>query len=306
MKLSFEVMEALDAIDRTGTFAEAAVLLHRVPSALTYLVQKTESELGVTLFDRSGRRAQLTDAGRLLVDDGRRLLRAGRELEDRIRGVHAGWEAELRLCVDEILPLASLWLHVRAFYALQMTTRLRFSTEVLGGVWDALVSGRADIAIGAAGEPPHAPNVAARPIGVLRHVFVVAPQHPLAAVDAPLDSGVISGHRGVVISDTSRDLEPKSVAVHDGQPVIVVPTLAAKLELLCEGLAVGMLPAPVAEEPIRQGKLVERRLTGVREHTNCYLGWREDKAGRALSWWLEQLDEVDLVAALFGARSAAA
>ncbi|WP_224024828.1 LysR family transcriptional regulator, partial [Burkholderia vietnamiensis] len=56
MKLSFEVMEALDAIDRTGTFAEAAVLLHRVPSALTYLVQKTESELGVTLFDRSGRR----------------------------------------------------------------------------------------------------------------------------------------------------------------------------------------------------------------------------------------------------------
>jgi DNA-binding transcriptional LysR family regulator len=56
---------------------------------------------------------------------------------------------ELRLCVDEILPLASLWPHVRAFYAL-VTTRLRFSTEVLGGVWDALVSGRADIAIGAA------------------------------------------------------------------------------------------------------------------------------------------------------------
>jgi DNA-binding transcriptional LysR family regulator len=48
--------EALDAIDRTGTFAEAAVLLHRVPSALTYLVQK-KSELGVTLFDRSGARS---------------------------------------------------------------------------------------------------------------------------------------------------------------------------------------------------------------------------------------------------------
>ena len=30
MKLSFEVLEALDAIDRTGTFAEAAELLHRV------------------------------------------------------------------------------------------------------------------------------------------------------------------------------------------------------------------------------------------------------------------------------------
>ncbi|WP_175712896.1 LysR family transcriptional regulator [Burkholderia ambifaria] len=305
MKLSFEVLEALDAIDRAGTFAEAAVLIHRVPSALSYLVQKAESDLGVILFDRSGRRAQLTEAGRLLVEDGRRLLQAGRELESKVRGVHAGWEVELRLCLDEILPLPSLWPHVRAFYDMEMTTRLRLSTEVLGGVWDALVTGRADIAIGAAGEPPHAPNVAARPIGLLRHVFVVAPHHPLAAVEQPLDSGTISSHRGVVISDTSRALEPRSVAIHDGQPVIVVPTLAAKLDLLCEGMAVGMLPAPVVEEPIRQGKLVERRVTGVRDHTTCYLGWREDKTGRALKWWINRLDQIDLISTLFSTRGIA-
>ncbi|UEP31043.1 MULTISPECIES: LysR family transcriptional regulator [unclassified Burkholderia] len=305
MKLSFEVLEALDAIDRAGTFAEAAVLIHRVPSALTYLVQKAESDLGVTLFDRSGRRAQLTEAGRLLVEEGRRLLQTGRELESKVRGVHAGWEVELRLCLDEILPLPSLWPHVRAFYDMEMTTRLRLSTEVLGGVWDALVTGRADIAIGAAGEPPHAPNVAARPIGLLRHVFVVAPHHPLAAVEQPLDSGTISSHRGVVISDTSRALEPRSVAIHDGQPVIVVPTLAAKLDLLCEGMAVGMLPAPVVEEPIRQGKLVERRVTGVRDHTTCYLGWREDKTGRALKWWINRLDQIDLISTLFSTHGIA-
>ena len=305
MKLSFEVLEALDAIDRAGTFAEAAVLIHRVPSALTYLMQKAESDLGVTLFDRSGRRAQLTEAGRLLVEEGRRLLQTGRELESKVRGVHAGWEVELRLCLDEILPLPSLWPHVRAFYDMEMTTRLRLSTEVLGGVWDALVTGRADIAIGAAGEPPHAPNVAAKPIGLLRHVFVVAPHHPLATVEQPLDSGTISSHRGVVISDTSRALEPRSVAIHDGQPVIVVPTLAAKLDLLCEGMAVGMLPAPVVEEPIRQGKLVERRVTGVRDHTTCYLGWREDKTGRALKWWINRLDQIDLISTLFSTRGIA-
>jgi len=305
LKLSFEVLEALDAIDRAGTFAEAAVLIHRVPSALSYLVQKAESDLGVILFDRSGRRAQLTEAGRLLVEDGRRLLQAGRELESKVRGVHAGWEAELRLCLDEILPLPSLWPHVRAFYDMKLTTRLRLSTEVLGGVWDALVTGRADIAIGAAGEPPHAPNLAARPVGLLRHVFVVAPHHPLAAVEQPLDSDTISSHRGVVISDTSRALEPRSVAIHDGQPVIIVPTLAAKLDLLCEGMAVGMLPAPVVEEAIRQGKLVERRVIGVRDHTTCYLGWREDKTGRALKWWIDRLDQIDLISTLFRTRSGA-
>lgn len=305
LKLSFEVIEVLDAIDRAGTFAEAAVLLHRVPSALTYLVKKAEADLGVALFDRNGRRAQMTEAGRLLVEDGRHLLRAGQDLESKVRSVHAGWEAELRLCVDDILPLPSLWPHVRAFYELKMTTRLRLSTEVLGGVWDALVTGRADIAIGAAGEPPHAPNIAARPIGLLRHVFVVAPYHPLAANEKPLDSSAISSHRGVVISDTSRELEPRSVAIHDGQPVIVVPNLAAKIDLLCEGIAVGMLPAPVADELIRQGKLVERQVTGVRAHTNCYLGWREDKTGRAARWWIERLDQIDLITGLFSARGIA-
>ena len=48
-KLSFEVLEVLDAIDRTGTFAEAAESLHKVPSALTYLVQKLEADMDVEL-----------------------------------------------------------------------------------------------------------------------------------------------------------------------------------------------------------------------------------------------------------------
>ena len=95
------------------------------------------------------------------------------------------------------------------------------------------------------------------------------------------------------------------MAIRDGQPVIVVPNLAAKIDLLCEGIAVGMLPAPVAEELIRQGKLVERQVTGVRAHTNCYLGWREDKAGRASKWWIEQLDQIDLISRLFSTRSIA-
>ena len=86
MKLSFEALEALDAIDRTGTFAEAAELLHRVPSALTYLVQKLESDLGVALFDRSGR-LRLNDAGRLFRDHVQRGLG---ELDAGRRGVARG------------------------------------------------------------------------------------------------------------------------------------------------------------------------------------------------------------------------
>lgn len=182
MKLSFEALEALDAIDRTGTFAEAAELLHRVPSALTYLVQKLESDLGVALFDRSGRRAKLTHAGRIVVEEGRRLLRAAEQLEMKALRAQQGWETEVRVCIDEILPFDALWPYVHRFYALGMDTRLRLSTEVLGGAWDALISRRADLVVGAAGEPPELPGIVARPIGSLKHVFAVAPSHPLASL----------------------------------------------------------------------------------------------------------------------------
>ncbi|KUY83417.1 LysR family transcriptional regulator [Burkholderia sp. RF4-BP95] len=295
MKLSFEALEALDAIDRTGTFAEAAELLHRVPSALTYLVQKLESDLDVALFDRSGRRARLTHAGRVVVEEGRRLLHAAEQLERKAQRAQQGWETEVRICVDEILPFDAMWPYVHAFYGLEMDTRLRLSTEVLGGTWDALISRRADLVVGASGEPPELPDIVTRPIGTLRHVFAVAPDHPLAALPEPLSMASVVEHRGAVISDTSRELQPRSVAVDAGQPYLAVPTLAAKLAAQCEGLAVGTLPDCIAARAIAQGRLVARQVTGMRDTTHCYIAWRGDEAGRALHWWVEQLDRPDLV-----------
>lgn len=42
MRTSIEALLVLDAIERKGSFAAAAHELHRVPSALTYSVQKLE------------------------------------------------------------------------------------------------------------------------------------------------------------------------------------------------------------------------------------------------------------------------
>ena len=80
-----------------------------------------------------------------------------------------------------------------------------------------------------------------------------------------------------------------TVASEPGQSNLAVPTLQAKLEAQCEGLAVGTLPACVAAGPIAEGRLVSKRVTGMREETQCYLAWRDDEMGRALQWWLDQL-----------------
>ncbi|WP_115779795.1 LysR family transcriptional regulator [Paraburkholderia caffeinilytica] len=295
MNLSFEVLQVLDAIDRTGTFASAAETLHKVPSSLTYLVQKLELDLGVKLFDRSGRRATLTHAGRVVVEEGRRLLEAAEDLERKAKRIQHGWESDLHIAVDEIIPFELLWRHVDQFYKLGLDTRLRLSKEVLGGSWDALLTRRADLIVGAAGDPPPIPNLVAKPIGSLRHVFVVAPHHPLASVAEPLTLDIVARHRAVAIGDTSRKLAPRTIAIAANQEVLTVPTLEAKLAAQIKGLAAGTIPECLAVEPLLQGELVKKEVLGMRDVTHFYLAWRDDESGKALRWWVEQLDRPDLI-----------
>ena len=56
----------------------------------------------------------------------------------------------------------------------------------MGGCWDALVSGRADLVIGASGDVPPGSEYAIRPLGQMKFVFVVSPHHPLAKMPEPL------------------------------------------------------------------------------------------------------------------------
>ena len=70
-KVSLDSIRLLDAIERHGSFAAAAQELCVVTSAITHAVRNLESDLGLNLFDRSGRRARFTREGRLVLDKGR-------------------------------------------------------------------------------------------------------------------------------------------------------------------------------------------------------------------------------------------
>jgi DNA-binding transcriptional LysR family regulator len=100
MRLSIDALQVLDAIERKGSFAAAAHELHRVPSAITYTVQKLEEDLDALLFDRRGHRAKLTAAGRELLTEGRHILAhravvvadSSRNLPPRSAGLLTGQE----------------------------------------------------------------------------------------------------------------------------------------------------------------------------------------------------------------------
>src|SRR5258708_31825615 len=67
-------MEVFLAVAREGGFSRAGDKLYRTQSAVSQAIRKLETEIGESLFDRSSRDGQLTDAGRVLREYSERLL----------------------------------------------------------------------------------------------------------------------------------------------------------------------------------------------------------------------------------------
>lgn len=298
MKISLEVLQILDAIERHGSFTAAASALHRVPSALSHAIAKLESDLNVQLFIRHGRTATLNDAGRSLLDEGRHLLRAAGELERRVQRIATGWEAELRIAIDMVLPVERLYPLIKHFYAEGHMTQIRLSNEVLGGSWDALATDRADLVIGAPGDMPARSGISSRLLCTSQLIFAIAPHHPLCQKTTPLTNHEIRQHRAIVIADTSRELAARTVGLLEGQDILCVPNMQAKASAQIAGLGVGHLPRWLAETEIAAGRLVEMPLAEPRPPMPCHLAWRNRHNGKALAWFLDELGKNEAVSAL--------
>jgi DNA-binding transcriptional LysR family regulator len=264
-------------------------VLHRVPSALTYTVNKLESDLGVAIFDRSGKRAVLTAAGRELLERGRELLRQAEDIEARIKRAGQGWETTLTIAVDGVVPIGRLFPMIREFDALACGTRLRLTHEIFGGGWDALIDRRADLAVGVPGEAPSGYGLQSREWCRAPFVFACAPTHALAKAKEPLPADLIARHRAIVVADSSRRLPGRSSGIQPNQDMLVVPTLDAKFEAQVAGLGVGYLPLYLAAPAEKARQLVIRKVRHERELPQLSVAWRADEDGQALRWFRERV-----------------
>ena len=306
MRMSLDALQVLDAIDRNGSFAGAAAELFRVPSAITYTMQQLEQDLDVLLFDRSKHRASLTAAGHELLNEGRVLLRAAADLESRIQQVARGWETELRIAVDTAIGPERMFELVEQFYAENSGTRIKLTEEVLNGNWDALVSGRCDIAVGASGDGPPGGGFASLPIGRLDFVFVAAPNHPICREPQPLSEATILKYRVVSIADSSRNLPPRTLGLLSGQDVFTVPTMEMKIAAHIAGLGIGYLPKHRASASVSAGLLGVLEVQNLRAGGDLYAVWKSDRTGKALRWFAKALATQTVQMMFFDPRFSAA
>ncbi|NRB68004.1 MAG: LysR family transcriptional regulator [Vibrio sp.] len=284
--ITLEAMHILDAIDRRGSFAAAANELDRAPSSLSYQIQKLEQDLDIMIFDRSGHKASFTQAGKLILERGRVILSATEKLVNDASVLANGWELDMTLAYDGIVPIQNFFSLVDALGNVS-STRIRLQEEILAGCWESLDEGRADLLVCA--KPDTLPlDVKSETIGALKMIWVAAPNHYVHQRNGPFNEEARAKYRVIAISDTAREQPAISVNILQKQPRLTVSNLSAKIDALQSGLGIGTMPLSVAQPLIDKGTLAKISDSETFE-MDIIMAWKRNQMGEAKSWCIKYL-----------------
>jgi DNA-binding transcriptional LysR family regulator len=140
MELSLQRLRMLRELHRRGTVTAAAASLHYTASAVSQQLAQLERDVGAKLFERLGRRVQLTDLGVLLADHAEEILgsvqRATQALEEAQEAVSVRLTAGVWASVASGLLPAALTLLATDHPGIQVRTRELAPEETAGAVRD--------------------------------------------------------------------------------------------------------------------------------------------------------------------------
>jgi DNA-binding transcriptional LysR family regulator len=259
-RISLEQWRALVAVVDAGGYAQAADMLHKSQSSVTYALQKLESLLGIDVFVIEGRKAVLTPIGQMLYRRARTLLDDAGGLERAARKASAGWEAEIWVAIEILFPAWLLLACLDRFGAESPHTRIEVLETVLAGSSEALQSGRADLAI----SPSIPPNFSGEPLMSIRAIPVAHPGHPLHKLGRDITLRDLRKHRHIVVRDTGSRRDPRGITVDVAQRWTVTH-MATSIGAVCRGYGFSWFPEDKIRSELADGTLKPLPLRGGRE-----------------------------------------
>jgi DNA-binding transcriptional LysR family regulator len=237
MKTTVDGWEVLHAIVQCGGFSAAAERLNRSQSTLSYAVTRLQDRLGITLLELKGRKAHLTEAGRVLLADAEPHLAGFHQLEERARSLASGGASDIRLSVDSIYPNDRLFaalreltrrfphVHPQLRQATFMSAETEFSSHGANLCVSALMSR----------------EYYATPVLEVRLLAVAHRDHPMHAVRRPLSRVDLIRHTIVTIEGMAGSV-PKRQPRSPAQRFLAVTSIEAAIEAVRSGLCFGWLP----------------------------------------------------------------
>lgn len=277
-KVTLEQWKMLDAVVQHGGFAQAAQAVHKSQSSINHAVHKLEQQLGVSVLEVKGRKAELTDAGELLLRRARNLLDQAENLEEVAEGLSEGLEAEIAIAVDAIYPYSCLSKTLEQFSQMYPNTRIQLVETVLSGGQEKLLNGEVQLLI--AGNPP--PGFLGEKLMSVDFIAVAHAEHPLHQLQAPLTLRDLESHRQIVLRDSAQHSNLNSGWLGAEQRW-TVSHISTSVDMIRLGLGFAWLPRHRVEPYLNSGEIKPLALenNGIRS-TNINLVYADkDRAGPA-------------------------
>lgn len=252
MKLSLESLQWLVVVAERGSFSAAARVLGKAQSAVSTGIANLEIDLGLTLFDRSGRLPRLTLAGERMVAEARALLAQQGQLQAVAAELAAGVEARLTLAIDDgsLLPWLAPVLEQLAGRYPSLELELLF--PMMEDLDEMLLSGRAQLGVGYQGVTTPA-ALARFGLGQMAMPLVVAPSHPLAQMAAPALTD-LARYRQLLVTGRQPGVERERFRL--STTIWWAEGDLSVLELVKRGLGWASVPAFLLTDALARGEVV--------------------------------------------------
>jgi DNA-binding transcriptional LysR family regulator len=294
--LTLDQFRVFIAVVEAGSFSAAARKLNRAQSAVTYVVQKLEDQVGAALFDRSSYRPILSEAGHILLPQAQRVVDDVARFRSTALELSRGLEAQLRVGVAGGVPINLLTPALADFRDTFPTVQIRLIVQpfsmAAGRNAPALAKGEADLRI--LYEQLLPDTLQRYLISEIELVTVAAPSHPLARMTDILDAQILRDHLQLVLSEVE-----EAVAGEDIQVAALntwrVTDQSARHSLILSGIGWGNLPEALVKDDLAAGRLVRLSVRGdgrFQQVRNIHLvvAHREDEPpGPAGRWLLARL-----------------
>ena len=252
MKLSLESLQWLVVVAERGSFSAAARVLGKAQSAVSTAMANLEIDLGLTLFDRSGRLPRLTLAGERMVAEARALLAQQGQLQAVAAELAAGVEARLTQAIDDgsLLPWLAPVLEQLAGRYPSLELELLF--PMMEDLDEMLLSGRAQLGVGYQGMTTPA-ALARFGLGQMAMPLVVAPGHPLAQMAAPALAD-LGRYRQLLVTGRQPGVERERFRL--STTIWWAEGDLSVLELVKRGLGWASVPAFLLTDALARGEVV--------------------------------------------------
>lgn len=180
--VSLRQWKLLHAVNDYGGYAAAADSLHMSRSAVSYGIKNLQDQLGVVLFEVQGRKAILTEAGKILLAQSRKLMSDALAIEDLAGQLNDGAEKTIELIIDTGFPSHIVLETIARFAKEQPEVRIDLRETRLDPIQPVTDGGHSPILISR-----HAGAGYARELLLhIDHVLIAHCEHPLCALQREL------------------------------------------------------------------------------------------------------------------------